>query len=81
LVEAEQLYEKMLESITNRVVVNLSDSGSPVSTFAQEELCGEEGFHPNFDTTENDSNDATSAVCDSNVSQLQNDETNGDASR
>jgi hypothetical protein len=29
-----------------------------VSIFAQKELCGEEGFHPNFDTTENDSNDA-----------------------
>ena len=39
LVEAEGLYEKMLENITNKVVTNLSDSiSSSLSSFAQKEL-------------------------------------------
>ena len=37
LVEAERLYGKMLENITNKVVNNLNDNISPISTFAQEE--------------------------------------------
>ncbi len=48
LVETERLYEKMLENITNKVVVNLSDSTSSVSSFAQQELYEEQAFHPNF---------------------------------
>jgi hypothetical protein len=80
-VEAEYLYEKMLENITNRVVTNLSDNISSVSTFAQKQLCREEGFHHNFEAIENDLNNTNNAMCDNTVSQLQNDETNGDASR
>ena len=38
LVEAERLYEKMLENITNKVVTNLSDNISSMSSFAQKEL-------------------------------------------
>jgi chromosome segregation ATPase len=37
LVEAEQLYEKMLENITNKVVTNLSDSVSSMSSLAQKD--------------------------------------------
>ena len=37
LVEAEQLYEKMLENITNKVVTNLSDNMSSTSPFVLEE--------------------------------------------
>ena len=37
LVEAERLYEKMLENITNKVVTNLSDNISSMSSFAQKE--------------------------------------------
>jgi predicted transcriptional regulator len=37
LVEAERLYEKMLENITNKVVTNLDDNISSVSSFAQKE--------------------------------------------
>jgi predicted transcriptional regulator len=37
LVEAEQLYEKMLENITNKVITDLSDDISSVSSFAQKE--------------------------------------------
>ena len=57
LVEAEQLYEKMLDNITNKTVTNLNDNISSVSTFAQQELC--EAFHPNFDAIENNSNNIT----------------------
>ena len=51
LVEAEQVYGRMLKNITNKVVINLSDNILE-STFAQKELCGEEGFHPNFEAIE-----------------------------
>ena len=37
LVEAERLYEKMLENITNKVVTNLSDNMSSTSPFVLEE--------------------------------------------
>ena len=37
LVEAERLYEKMLENITNKVVTNLSDNISSMLPFAQNE--------------------------------------------
>ena len=37
LVEAERLYEKMLENITNKVVTNLSDNISSMSSFPQKE--------------------------------------------
>ena len=37
LVEAEKLYEKMLENITNKVIVNWSNDISFVSSFAQKE--------------------------------------------
>ncbi len=37
LVEAEKIYEKMLENITNKAVTNLSDNISSVSSFAQKE--------------------------------------------
>ena len=37
LVEAERLYEKMLENITNKIVTNLSDNISLMSSFAQKE--------------------------------------------
>jgi hypothetical protein len=57
LVEAEQIYEKMLENGTNRIVTNLSDNISAVSTFAQ-------AFHPNFDTIDNNTNNTTKALCD-----------------
>ena len=41
LVEAERLYEKMLENITNKGVTNLSDNTSPMSSFAQQESLGQ----------------------------------------
>jgi hypothetical protein len=53
LIEAEQLYEKMLENITNKVVTNLSEDLSSMSSFAQNELRGEQGFHPNFESENN----------------------------
>ena len=37
LVEAERLYEKMLENITNKVITNLSDNISSMSSFALKE--------------------------------------------
>lgn len=37
MVEAKQLYEKMLEKITNKVVTNLSDNISSMPSFAQKE--------------------------------------------
>ena len=37
LVEAERLYEKMLESITNKVVINLNENNSSISSFPQKE--------------------------------------------
>ncbi len=37
LIEAERLYEKMLENITNRVVTDLSDSISSLPSFTQKE--------------------------------------------
>ena len=62
LVEAENLYEKILENVTNKAVTSLSDNIiSSVSTFAQQELCEEQAFHPNFDTTENGLNNTTNA--------------------
>lgn len=61
--EAEQLYEKMLENITNRVATSLSNNISSVSTFAQQELGGKQAFHPNFDTIENGLNYTTNAQC------------------
>jgi chromosome segregation ATPase len=57
LVEAEQLYEKILVYNTNRVVTSLSDNISSVSTFTQQELCGQQAFHPDFEAIKNDSND------------------------
>jgi hypothetical protein len=56
LVEAEQLYEKMLESITNKVVTSLSDDISSVSTIVQQEVRGEQAYHPNFGRIENNTN-------------------------
>jgi hypothetical protein len=44
LVEAEGLYGKMLENITNRAVTNLSDNISSMSSFAQKE-----SSEPNLD--------------------------------
>jgi hypothetical protein len=37
LVEAERLYEKMLENITNKLVTDLSDNISSMSSFALKE--------------------------------------------
>ena len=37
LVEAERLYGKMLENITNKVVINLNENNSSISSFAQKE--------------------------------------------
>jgi hypothetical protein len=37
LVEAEELYKKMLENITNKAVINLSDNVIYTSSFAQKE--------------------------------------------
>ncbi len=48
LVEADQLYEKMLENITNKIVTNLSDNMSYQPAFAQQQLW-KQAFHPNFD--------------------------------
>jgi hypothetical protein len=45
LVEAEQLYEKMLENLTNKVVTSLIDNISSVSTFGQQELVPELQWH------------------------------------
>jgi hypothetical protein len=53
LVELEQLYEKILENTTNRVVTSLSENKSSMSAFAQEELRKGQAFHPNFDRIEN----------------------------
>ena len=44
MVEAQQLYEKMLENIANNVVANLSDNVSSISSFAQKE-----SSEPNLD--------------------------------
>jgi len=59
LIEAEQLYEKLLEKITCKVVTDLGDNISSVSTFAQQELCGQQAFHPNFDRIEDNTNSIT----------------------
>ena len=59
MVEAERLYDKILENITNKVVTNLSDNISSVSTFARQELREEQAFHPNFDRIENNTNNIT----------------------
>ena len=37
LVEAERLYEKMLENITNKMVINLNENNSSISSFPQKE--------------------------------------------
>ena len=37
LVEAERLYEKMLDNITNKVVINLNENNSSISSFPQKE--------------------------------------------
>ena len=37
LVEAERLYGKMLENITNKVVINLNENNSSISSFPQKE--------------------------------------------
>jgi hypothetical protein len=60
LVEAERLYEKMLENITNKVIIGLSDNTSSMSGYAQKELFGKQAFHPNFDRIENNANNTTS---------------------
>jgi hypothetical protein len=44
LVEAKHLYEKMLENITNKSITSLIENMSSVSTFAQQELCGNKHF-------------------------------------
>ena len=49
----------MLENITNKSITSLMENMSSVSTFAQQELCGQQAFHPNFDAIKNDSNDTT----------------------
>jgi hypothetical protein len=56
LIEAKQLYEKMLENITNKVVITLSDDTSSMSVFAQKRLCEEQAFRPNFDRIKNNTN-------------------------
>jgi transcriptional regulator with XRE-family HTH domain len=56
LVEAEQLYEKILENFTDKLAINLTDNMSSVSVFAQNRLYGEQAFHPNFNAIENDMN-------------------------
>jgi hypothetical protein len=38
LVEAEKLYRKTLENITNKVVINLNENNLSISSFAQKEL-------------------------------------------
>jgi hypothetical protein len=80
LVEAEQLYGKMLENISNKVVTNLNDNISYQQVFAQQELCSEQALHPNFDGTEIDSNNTTKVLCDNTVSQLQADGSGADIS-
>jgi hypothetical protein len=59
LVEAEQLYEKMLENITNKIVTSLSGNTSSAWTIAQQELFGKQAFHPNFDRNENNMDNTT----------------------
>jgi hypothetical protein len=81
LVEAERLYAKMLENITNRVVTSLSDNISSVSASVQKEMCEEQAFHPNFDASENDSDNTTNALCDNTVSRLQDDGNDADVLR
>jgi predicted transcriptional regulator len=58
LIDAEQVYEKILENTTNELVTGLSDNISSVSTFLQEGSY-KEAFHPNFDAIESDSNNTT----------------------
>jgi predicted transcriptional regulator len=60
LVEAEQLYEKMLESMTSKVVTSLTNNISSMPTFAQQKLYGEQAFHPHFDRIENNVNNTNS---------------------
>ena len=69
LVEVEQLYEKMLGNMTNKVVTSLSDDMSPASIFAQE------AFHPNFEAIKNDSNETPIPLYDSTVIQVRSDHT------
>ncbi len=54
LVDAEQLYEKMLVNITNKVVTNLSDNMSYQPAFTETRWYGKQASHPNFDTSEKD---------------------------
>jgi hypothetical protein len=56
LVEAEQLYEKILENFTDKIATNLSGNISSVLVFPHNRLYGEQAFHPNFDAIENDTN-------------------------
>jgi hypothetical protein len=42
----------MLENIANKVVTNLSDNISSVSTFTERRWCSEQAYHPNFDRIE-----------------------------
>jgi hypothetical protein len=74
LVEAKQIYEKILESNTNKIVTTVIDNISPMSTFGQKELCGEQAFHPNFDAIENNSNNANNALYDNTITKLQDDD-------
>ncbi|MGH9977624.1 MAG: hypothetical protein ACRD8Z_17585 [Nitrososphaeraceae archaeon] len=58
LIDAEQVYEKILENTTNELVTGLSDNLSSVSTFLQEGSY-REASHPNFDAIESDSHNTT----------------------
>jgi predicted transcriptional regulator len=58
LIDAEQVYEKILENTTNELVTGLSDNISSASTFLQEGSY-KEAVHPNFDAIESDSNNTT----------------------
>jgi hypothetical protein len=74
LVEAKQIYEKILENNTNKIVTDLSDNISSVSVFAQDRLFGEHAFHPNFDAIENNSNNANNALYNNTITKLQDDD-------
>jgi hypothetical protein len=80
LVEAEELYEKMLENFTDKLVTSLSNNVSHESTFAQKELYGEEGSILILIQVKM-IRITQPMLCYGTVLQLQNDESNGDASR
>jgi hypothetical protein len=70
LVETGQVYERMLENNTNKVVTTVIDNISPMSIFGQKELCGEQAFHPDFVTIKNNSNNTNNALNDNSATQI-----------